>query len=258
MTSIHPSAVVADGAQLGEDVEIGPYSVVGRNVRLGDGVQLLSHVVLDGWTTLGAGCRVFPFACIGTQTQDLKFKGDRTSVEIGEKTTIREYVTVNSGTHEGEVTRVGAGCLLMACCHVAHACSVGKGVIMANSSALAGDVTVEDNAIVGGLTGVHQFVRIGRLCIVGGASKVNKDCPPYMMVDGNPAVVRGLNLIGLKRRGIDAGGQKSVKRAHHILFREGLSTRQAVAKIKAELDDSPEVDHLLDFVAASARGIAKP
>jgi len=258
MTRIHPTAVIADGAELGQDVEIGPYCVLGPEVRIEDGVRLAAHVVVEGRTTLGAGCRIFPFACIGTRTQDLKYRGAATRVEIGPGTTVREYVTVNSATNEGEVTRVGANCLLMACSHVAHACRIGDEVIMANSAALAGDVVVEDQAIIGGLTGVHQFVRIGKLCIVGGASKVNKDCPPYMMVDGNPAVVRGINAVGLKRRAIPDDARKSLKAAYHLLFRAGLSTRQAVDRIAETVKSCDEVENLLDFVDKSERGIAKP
>ncbi|MFC1462736.1 acyl-ACP--UDP-N-acetylglucosamine O-acyltransferase [Verrucomicrobiota bacterium] len=257
MTSVHPTAIVAEGAELGADVEIGPYCIVGPNVSIGDETRLMSHVVLDGFTRLGSRCTVFPFACIGTQTQDLKYKGDKTSVEIGDGTTLREYVTVNSATNEGEVTSVGTGCHIMAYSHVAHACRVGDEVIMANCATLAGEVVVEDQAILGGLSAVHQFVKIGRLCMTGGCTKVTQDCPPFMIVDGNPANVRGVNVIGLERRGVDAGARKLLKLAYKILYREGLSTSQAVDRIRAEIPGSPEVDHLVSFIESSERGIVK-
>ena len=257
MTSVHPTAVVADGAELGADVEIGPYSVVGPNCSIGDGTRLMSHVVLDGFTKIGRECAVFPFACIGTRTQDLKFKGGKTFVEIGDRTTLREYVTVNSGTNEGEVTSIGSDCHIMAYSHVAHACRVGNEVIMANCATLAGEIEVEDQAILGGLSAVHQFVRIGRLCMIGGCTKITQDCPPFMIVDGNPASVRGVNVVGLERRNVDPEARKLLKQVYRLLYREGLSTSQAVEKIRAEVPGSPEVNHMVLFIENSGRGIIK-
>lgn len=257
MTKIHPTAIIAPGAVIGDDVEIGPYCVIGPMVNLGSGCRLMSHVVLDGLTTIGAGCVIFPFASIGTQTQDLKYKGEITRVEIGERTTLREYVTVNSGTTSAEVTRVGSDCHIMAYCHVAHGTQVGNRVIMANGASLSGHIVVEDEAVLGGLTGVHQFVRIGRLCMVGGMSRIVKDCPPFMLVEGNPAEVRGINSVGMKRRNIPPEVQETIKEAHRILYRQGLSTRQALEKIKAELKMCPELEVLLRFIEASERGITK-
>ncbi len=257
MTRVHPTAVVADGAQLGADVEVGPYCVLGPQVRLGAGTRLMAHVVIDGHTTLGQGCRVFPFASLGSQTQDLKFRGGNTAVEIGDNTTIREYVTVNGGTNEGEVTRVGSGCLLMISSHVAHACQVGNGVIMANSVALAGEVIVEDQVVIGGLTGVHQFTRIGRMCMIGGCSRINQDCPPFMMLEGNPPAVHGLNSVKLERCNVSEAARKALKDACRLLCREGLSTRQALERIAAEVPALPEVEHLVQFIQNSKRGIVK-
>jgi UDP-N-acetylglucosamine acyltransferase len=257
MSCIHPTAVIAPGAEIAEEVEIGPYSIVGPRVKIGAGARIMPHVFLDGWTTLGAGCTVYPFASIGSQTQDLKFKGEITRVEIGDRTTLREYVTVNSGTTPEEVTRVGADCHIMAYSHVAHGTRVGNGVIMANGASLSGHVVVEDQAVIGGMTGVHQFVRIGRLCMIGGMSRVVKDCPPFMMVEGSPAEVRGINSVGMKRRGLSAEAQEAVKDAYRILYREGLSTRQAVERIRAELKACPELEGLLAFIAESERGITK-
>ena len=257
MTDIHPTAVISEGAEIGASASIGPYCVIGPDVRVGVGTTLMSHVVVDGLTTIGENCTVFPFACIGKQTQDLKFRGARTFVEIGDETTIREYVTVNSGTNEGETTRVGSNCHIMAYSHVAHACTVGDRVIMANCATLAGEVDVESDAILGGLVAVHQFCRIGRMCIIGGCSKITQDAPPFMTVDGHPAAVRGLNLVGLKRKGFDGKALKPLKEAYRCLYRSDLSTRYAVEKIREEVKSSPEIEHLLSFVSSSQRGIIK-
>ena len=256
--SIDPRAVVEDGAQLGDGVEIGAYSIIGSDVKIGAGTKVHPHVVISGDTTIGEGCEIFPFACIGTQTQDLKFRGGKTSVEIGDRTTLREYVTVNSGTNEGERTIVGSDCHILAYCHVAHACRVGNEVIMSNGASLAGDVVVEDQVVIGGLTGVHQFTRIGRGCMVGAMSKIVKDCPAFMIVDGNPPKVRGLNVVGLERRGYDSETRNILKKAYKVLFREGLATGQAVEKIRnSGMGSNPALDHLLAFIESSKRGILK-
>ena len=257
MTGIHPSAVVHEGAQLGVGVEVGPFSVVGPHVRVGDGARIMPHVFLDGHTTLGEGVVVFPFASVGAQTQDLKFKGGTTYVEIGARTTIRECATVHSGTADGEVTRIGEGCLIMAYCHVAHGCRVGNRVIMSNAASLSGDVAVEDDAVIGGMTGVHQFTRIGRMAMVGGMSRITQDVPPYMLVEGNPAAAHGINSVKLQRMNVSAETQATLKKAYRILYRDGLSTRQAVERIRAELPGGPEIEHLLAFIEGSQRGILK-
>ncbi len=257
MSEIHPTAVISPGARIGENVQIGPYCVIGPEVSIGDGACLRPHVVVDGQTVIGAGCNIFSFACIGSQTQDLKFRGGRSTVEIGDRTTLREYVTVNSGTNEGEQTVVGMDCHIMAYSHVAHACRVGNGVIMANGATLAGDVRVEDQAVIGGLCGVHQFCRIGRMCMVGGCTKVVKDLPPYMMVDGNPAEVRGLNLIGLERRGVSEPERNILKQAYRLLYRKDLSVQQALAEIRSTLEPCAALEYLTAFIEASERGILK-
>jgi UDP-N-acetylglucosamine acyltransferase len=257
MTDIHSTAIIDKNSQLGEDVKIGPYCVVGPNVSIHDGTRLMSHVVLDGHTTLGRNCEVFPFASIGTQTQDLKFKGETTYVKIGDNTTLREYVTVNSSTNEGEVTRIGSGCHIMAYSHVAHACEVGNNVIMANCATLAGHIIVQDQAIIGGLTAVHQFVRIGRLCMIGGCSRVSQDCPPFMTIAGNPARARGLNSTGLQRKNVDDDARKKLKDAYKVIYRQNLSTSQAVEKINAEIEMCPELETLIGFIKNSERGIIK-
>lgn len=257
MTEIHPTAIVAPGAELDEEVKIGPYSIIGAHVKIGHGTKIMGHVYLDGWTTIGPQCTIFPFASIGTQTQDLKYKGGVTFVEIGERTTLREYVTVNSGTNEGDVTRVGARCHIMACSHIAHQCLVGNDVIIANAGTLAGHVIIEDCAIIGGLCGIHQFVRIGRMSIIGGCSKTTQDIPPFMMADGNPAAIHGLNTVGLQRHNVPEETRRVLKEAHRIIYRQNLTVTQALETIKAELPSCPELEHLTVFIASSERGIAR-
>lgn len=259
MSEIHATAIIADGAELGERVKIGPYCVVGDSVRIEDDAVLHSHVVVEGQTEIGAGCQVFAFACIGSQTQDLKYRGGSSHVSIGAGTTLREYVTVNSGTHEGEHTVVGSNCHIMAYCHVAHACRVGDEVIMANGATLAGDVEVGSQAVIGGLSGVHQFCKIGCLCMVGGCTKIVKDCPPFMMVDGNPAAVRGLNVLGLERRGYTKETRAKLKQAYKCLYRQSLPVKEALAKIQADtgLVGDESVMKLTEFINTSDRGILK-
>jgi UDP-N-acetylglucosamine acyltransferase len=257
MPNIHPTALVAAGAELGAEVEVGPYCTVGPHVKLGDGTRLISHVVVDGWTTLGARCTVWPFASVGLQTQDLKFKGGVSRTEVGDGTTLREYVTIHAATSEGDATRVGSNCHIMAYAHVAHDCIVGNRVIIANASQLAGHVILEDQVIVGGICGVHQFVRLGRLCILGGCTKATQDVPPFMMADGNPVAVPSINKVGLQRAGVDEESQRAIKLAHRLLYRSELGTRDALLRIEAEVNQTPEVQYLMAFVRASARGIVK-
>lgn len=255
--SIHPLAVVEPGAELGEGASVGPFCTVGAHVRLGDGVVLRSHVNVEGHTTLGAGCEVWPFASVGGKTQDLKFKGGAPRLVVGEKTVIRECATLSCATFDGGETRVGSRCLIMAYCHVAHDCLVGDRVIMANAATLAGHVVVEDDAIIGGLTGIHQFVRIGRMSILGGATKAVKDVPPYMTADGDPLKVYGPNKVGLERHGVSPETQQALKQAYRIVFRSGLTTAQALERIAADLPSLPEVQIFADFIRSSERGIAR-
>lgn len=254
---IHPTAVIHPGAQIGAGCVIGPYCVIGEHVVLGEGCKLHAHVVIDGHTTLGRGNEVYPFACLGLKTQDLKWKGGLTHVEIGDHNTFREYVTVHSATSEGGVTRVGSHNHILAYAHIAHDCQVGNHVIMSNVGTLAGHVIVEDHAVVGGLAAVHQFCRIGRMAIIGGCSKVVQDVPPYMLADGNPAVTRTINKVGLERNGVSAEAQAALKQAYKILFREGLTISNALARIESELPALPEVQHLVQFARSSERGLSK-
>jgi UDP-N-acetylglucosamine acyltransferase len=254
---IHPTAIVAAGAELAEGVEIGPYAIVGPHVRLGRGTTVGAHAILDGRTTLGIDCRVFPSAAVGLAPQDLKYRGETTYLKVGDRTVIREFATLNVATEDGQETVVGADCLLMAYTHVAHNCRLGDHVIMANSVNLAGHVTVEDWAIVGGVTPVHQFVRIGCHAMIGGGSRIPQDVTPYALVAGNPPILAGLNHIGLERRGFTEGAIADLKRAYRLLFRTGLLLDEAVRKVRAEVDDGPEVRHLLSFIEGSQRGLTR-
>lgn len=255
MTDIHPTAVVAPGAELAEGVVVGPYCVIGEGVRIGARTRLHAHVVVTGRVQIGPDCEIYPFAAIGGRSQDRKSRGIG-AVVIGEGTVVREYVTIHGASAPEDVTRVGRRCLLMAGCHVAHDCVVGDEVIMANGSALGGHVEVEDQAILGGLSGVHQFARLGRLCIVGACSKVTQDVPPFMMADGHPLRVVGINRVGLVRRGVPETTRRWLKEAYRWLYREKLTRRQALDRIERELPPLPEIRHLLEFCRSTKRGLA--
>ena len=254
---IHPTAIVHPKAQIGSGCEIGPYCVIGENVVLGDGCQLHSHIVIDGHTKLGRENEIFPFASLGLKTQDLKWKGGVTRTEIGDANTCREYVTVHSATGDGEVTRVGSHNTILAYCHIAHNCTLGDHIIMSNVATLGGHVTVEDHAVIGGLAAVHQFCRIGKMSMIGGCSKIVQDVPSFMIADGNPAETRTINKVGMERHEVSEEAQNALRHAYKILFREGLTIPNAVAKIESELPKLPEVLHLLNFVRTSERGISK-
>lgn len=253
----HPTAIIHPGARIAEGCRIGPYCVIGEHVELGAECALHSHVVVDGHTRLGAGNVLYPFACIGLRTQDLKWRGGITRTEIGSHNTFREHVTVHSATSEGGATVIGSHNHLLAYAHVAHDCRLGDHIIMSNVGTLAGHVVVEDCAIVGGLAAVHQFCRLGRMSIVGGCSKVVQDVPPYMMADGNPASTRTVNKVGMERNGVSEEAQSALRQAFKIMFREGLTISNALARIESELPGSPELKHFMDFVRASERGIGK-
>jgi len=256
-TLIHATAVVDPAAAIEDGVEIGPYAVIGPNVQIGAGTKIHPHAVIEGNTTIGARCEIFPGAAIGLRCQDLKYRGETTYVRIGEGTTIREYATINSSTGEGDATVVGRNCLIMAYCHIAHNCVLGDEVIMANVASLAGHITVEDRAILSGLVAVHQFVRIGTMSMTGGASKVNQDVPPYGLSDGNPCRVRGINIIGLKRRNVPRETRVALHRAFKTLFFDGHPMHRALEVVEAEKPHVPEVEHLIEFVRTSERGIGR-
>lgn len=254
---IHPTAIIHRNARVEPDCEIGPYCVIGEHVTLGSGCRLHSHVVIDGHTVLGERNEIFPFASIGLKTQDLKWAGGATHTRIGDENTFREYVTVNSATADGEVTRVGSNNHILAYCHLAHNVVVGNRVIMSNVATLAGHVTVEDHAVIGGLAAVHQFCRIGRMAIIGGCSKVVQDVPPFMLADGNPAVTRTVNKVGMERNGASAESQTALRQAYRILFRDGLTISNALTRIEQEIARVPEIEQLIAFVRSSERGISK-
>ncbi len=257
MFTVHPTAVVHSKAQIGEGCYIGPYCVVGENVALGPGCKLHSHVVIDGLTRLGERNEIFPFASIGLKTQDLKWKGGTTRTEIGDHNTFREYVTVHSATGHGEVTVVGSHNHILAYCHIAHNVILGDHIIMSNVATLAGHVIVEDHAVVGGLAAVHQFCRIGKMALIGGCSKVVQDVAPFMLADGNPAETRTVNKVGLERNGVSEEAHNALRAAYKILFREGLTVSNALERIEKEVPPLPEIQHLVQFVRSSERGISK-
>ena len=256
-TNIHPSAVISSSARIGENVTIGPYCVIGDDVEIGDGSIIGSHAVIARWTTLGKGCRIFQFASVGEEPQDLKFKGEQSSTIIGDRTTIREGATIHRATGEGNETRVGSDCLLMAYVHIAHNCVLGNRVIMSNLASCSGHAIVEDRVVIGGMAGVHQFVKIGRNAMVGGMSKLVQDVVPYTLVDGHPAKVVGLNNVGISRAGIPLESRRLIKKAYKILYRSGLSLPEAIAVIEQEVDSCEEVEHFLRFLRNAERGICR-
>lgn len=262
MTTIHPTAIVDPGAQLGADVVIGPYAVIGPHVVIGARTSVGAHCVIEGHTTIGDDNRIFQFASLGGAPQDKKYAGEPTRLVIGNRNTIREFCTFNTGTaQDRSVTTVGDDNWIMAYVHIAHDCVVGNQTILANNATLAGHVHVGDWAIIGGLTGVHQFSRIGAHAMAGFASHVSQDVPPFMMVDGNPLAVRGLNIEGLRRRGFSPQRIAGLKQAYRLLYRQGLTLEAAVAAMTEAGQTHPEavqdIALLRDFVAASRRGIVR-
>lgn len=253
---IHPTAIIHPKAQVGAGCDIGPYCIIGEHVELGPGCRLHSHVVVDGHTRLGRQNEIYPFASIGLKTQDLKWKGGLTRTEIGDHNTIRECVTIHSATSDGESTVVGSHNNILASTHIGHNIVIGNHVII-SMAGLAGHVIVEDYAIVGGMTGVHQFCRIGKMAIVGGCSRITQDVAPFMLVEGNPPETRMINKVGLERNGVSSEAQTALKQAHKILFREGLTTSNALTRIEQQVPPLPEIQHLVQFVRASERGIIK-
>jgi UDP-N-acetylglucosamine acyltransferase len=254
---IHPTAIIDPHAKIGPGVKIGPYAVIGPNVEIGEGTEIMSHVVIDGWTTIGKYCRFFPSASIGSEPQDLKFGGEKSYVTIGDYSVFREYVTVSRATGEGNTTVIGSHCLFQACTHIAHNCNVGNYVIMSNCAGLAGHVTIEDRVVIGGIAGVHQFVKVGRNSMIGGLAKVVQDIPPFVIADGQPARCIGLNSVGLSRAGIPEHVRSELKKAFRILYRSGLNLRQAITEMEQELDSSEEVEHFLRFLRNAERGICR-
>jgi UDP-N-acetylglucosamine acyltransferase len=254
---VHPTAIVHPKAKVAESCVIGPYCVIGEHVTLGENCKLHSHVVVDGHTRLGRENEIFPFAAIGMKTQDLKYQGGQPRLEIGDHNVFREGVTIHCATNDGDATIVGSHNLLIIHAHVAHDCVLGDHIIMSGFAGLAGHCVVEDHAVFAGYVAVHQFCRIGRLSMIGGCSKIVQDVPPFMIVDGNPGATRTINKVGLERAGVSEAAQNALKRAYKILFREGLTMTNALAKLEAEFPALPEIQHLVQFIRASERGISK-
>ena len=254
MSSIHETAVVSKEAELGQNVEIGPYAVVEGPCRIGDGCQIHSHAQIKRLTFMGKKNIVHSFACVGGDPQDLKYKGSDTTLEIGDGNTIREFATLNRGSEEKR-TVVGSNCLFMAYSHIAHDCKVGNNVILANSATLAGHVHVGDNVVVGGLSAVHQFSHIGKFAFVSGLSGVVQDIPPFMLCAGSRAKLHGLNLVGLRRAGFSKEEIRGLKQAYRILWRFGLGREESLSRIEAELPVTESLQTLLDFIRSSQRGV---
>lgn len=252
---IHPTAIVHPDARIAKDAEVGPYSIVGEHVTVGERTRLLAHVVVNGHTTIGSDVTIHPFTSIGTPSQDRKAEEAVSFTTIGDRTVIREYVSVHRATGGGETTSIGDDCLLLAYVHIAHNCRVGNGVTMSNLAQLSGHVIVEDNANIGGGVGVHQFVRIGRNSMVGGMSRIVRDIPPFFLTEGNPAKVWGLNAVGLRRAGFDPRTTTELKEAYKLIYRSELNMSQALNALKSMIE-TPEGRHLIAFIEApSDRGI---
>ena len=247
---IHPTAIIDPQAELDSTVEVAPYAVIGADVKIGANTTVGAHVVISGPTEIGCDNHIFPGAAIGLAPQDLKYKGARSLVKIGDRNTFREYVTINRATGEGEQTVIGNDNLLMAYVHVAHNCILGDHVVIANSVALAGHVEVESKAVIGGMLGVHQFVKIGTMAMLGGMSRIDRDVPPYMLVEGNPSNVRSLNLVAFKRNNFSTEELSLMKQAYKILYRSGLTISQALEKL-AGFTDNEHINHLYQFMNAS-------
>ncbi len=252
---IHATSLVDAIAELGVGAVVGPYSIVGPRVTVGAGTTIGSHVLIERDTVLGQNCQISQGAVLGTDPQDLKFKGEQSTLEVGDRTVIREYATLNRGTAASGRTIVGSDCLLMAYTHVAHDCELGNNVVLANAVNMAGHVVIEDWVIVGGLTAIHQFVRIGAHAFVGGASRLAQDVPPYVRVAGSPAKLYGLNSVGLDRRGFSEETRCALKATYRLLFQSSLNVSQGLARVEAEVEPLPEVLHLLSFIRNSDRGI---
>jgi len=255
---IHPTAIVGPKAEIGADVEIGPYTIIADNVSIGSGTVIGPHVIVDPYVAIGADCHIFQYASVGAEPQAIKFKGEKTYVKIGRGTTIREFATINRGTAFGTgVTEIGEDNLLMAYSHVAHDCQTGRGVILANNATLAGHIVIGDHVTVGGLVAIHQFVRIGDYAYVGGKSAVPKDIPPYVIAAGDRAKLHGLNRVGLKRHGFSETAVNALKKVYRIFFRFGLTLNEAIERAQAEVDHLPEVNKFINFIKSSQRGITR-
>lgn len=253
---IHPTAIVHPKANIEDDVEIGPFSIIEENTTIGQGTKIGSHTIVNGWTRIGKNCTIHMGCIIGHEPQIKGYKEKESYTVIGDNNIIREYVTIHRGWKEKEKTTIGHDNYIMANAHIAHNCEIGSGVIITNYALLAGHVIVEDKSVISGLAGIHQFCRVGTYAMIGGISSVVQDVPPYMLASGNPAIIHGINVVGLRRAGFPQDIRNNLKTAYKILYRSGLNTSQALAKIEQEIPTtSQEISHLINFIKESKRGI---
>lgn len=255
---IHPTAIVSSKAHLAEDVTIGPYSIIGDDVTVGEGTRIGAHTTIDPYVEIGSNCQIYQYAAIGAPPQSVKFKGEKSWVKIDDGCILREFVTIHRGTDfGGGLTHINQNCFLMAYTHIAHDCIVGRNVVMANNATLAGHISIGDHATVGGLVAIHQFVRIGEYCFVGGKSAVVKDIPPYVIASGDRARLHGLNQVGLKRHGFTSATVRQLKKTYRLIFRIGLTLNEAIERVGAEVEQLPEVINFIDFIKSTQRGITR-
>jgi UDP-N-acetylglucosamine acyltransferase len=255
---IHPTAVVDPRSDIDASVQIGPYSIVKEHVTIGPGTTIGPHVVIEPFVTIGPKCQIYQFAAIGAVPQSLKFKGEKTYATIGRETVIREFVTVHRGTgFGGGITEIGEKCFVMAYAHIAHDCHIGREVVLANNATLGGHITIGDHATLGGLVAIHQFVHIGDYAFIGGFSGVTKDVPPYVIAAGPRIKLHGLNIVGLKRHGFSGNAISLLKKTYRLIFRIGLTLTQAIERVRAEVDQVPEVVNFVNFITSSERGVTR-
>ncbi len=253
--AIHPTAIIESGARLAEGVTVGAFAFVGSSAEIGRGTRVGHHAVVEGRTSIGEECEIFPYACVGMKTQDLKYRGGTPGLRVGDRNVFREFCTIHTATGDGDFTVIGNDNLFLAYSHVAHDCLIGDHVILSNNATLAGHVRVEDHVIFGGLSGAHQFCRIGTRAMIGGCAKIVQDVPPYLIADGNPAAIRSFNKVGLERAGYTPEQIDRIKRAYRIFYRKGLNRSQALEAMRAEgLDQHTETERFMTFSAASERG----
>ena len=255
---IHQTAIIDPKAEIGSDVEIGPYSIINKNVSVGSKTVIGPHVIIDPFVTIGPDCHIFQYAAIGAVPQSLKFSGEETYVKIGRGCIVREFATIHRGTEfGGGITEIGEESFLMAYTHIAHDCKIGRKVILSNNASLGGHITIGDYSTIGALVGIHQFVKIGEHAFIGGKSKIVKDIPPYVIVAGDRAKLHGLNRVGLKRSGFSQSTLAALKKTYRIIFRIGLTLNEAIERATAEVEQIPEVVSFIEFIKSSERGIIR-
>jgi len=257
MSQIHPTAIVSNKAEIGNNVTIGPFSIIEDDVTIGDNTTINSNVLIANGARLGKNCIIHKGAVLGTVPQDLKFGDEKTYLEVGDGTTIREYATLNRGTEHSVYTRVGKNCFLMSYSHIAHDCQIGNNVVIANSVNMAGHVIIEDHVGIGGMTAIHQFIHIGEHSFIGGLLRINKDIPPYILATGVPTRFAGLNAVGMRRKGFDRKAISLIKNAYKIVYEENLLLKEAIKKINNDLENIPQIKHLAKFLNESERGIIR-